>query len=60
MASLLHKLLQAFSERSIISWYGSQQLRTNAMNESKSDSDVEDTAFVLTTVLQAQTENEQI
>ena len=42
------------------SWYGTQQLRTNAMNESKSDSDVEDTALVLTTVLQAQTENEEI
>ena len=30
------------------------------MNESKSDSDVEDTALVLTTVLRAQTENEEI
>ena len=30
------------------------------MNESKSDSDVEDTVLVLTTVLQAQTENEEI
>ena len=30
------------------------------MNESKSYSDVKDTALVLTTVLQAQTENEQI
>ena len=51
MASLLNEFLQAFSEKSITSWYGSQQLRTNAINESKSDSDVEDTALVLTTVL---------
>ena len=49
MASLLNEFLQAFGEKSIISLYGSQQFRTNAMNESKSDSDVEDTALVLTT-----------
>ena len=49
MASLLNEFLQAFGEKPIISLYGSQQFRTSAMNESKSDSDVEDTALVLTT-----------
>ena len=35
MASLLNEFLQAFSEKSIISWYGRQQFRTNAMNKIK-------------------------